>query len=311
MKSHYERLFSRLSTMVSWRRCIWLHTRTDTAARITDRKPADSNGPAMKRIILELVVALPFVGSGRADETIQSVQQALTDQGFYYGNVTGEKSAETTAAVRRYQIRNGLQVTGELNSETFRSLNVTSSSASSRQVTPTSPVTQPTGSGRDNRSRPPLDSSPRSFGEPERRAEVNRALNGMPYELAPAEMHVRIVAEVQRQLGSRGYYRGEINGRYGRRTAFALRTFQLHSGISPTGQLDLRTLDALGLPARNMAYWESASSSYGSRAWVHKKFKHGKWKAKWKKHQWRGDEYADEDGSGNGRQHGHGHGDDD
>ena len=109
----------------------------------------------MKRIILQLVVALPFVGSGRADETIQSVQQALTDQGFYYGNVTGEKSAETTAAVRRYQIRNGLQVTGELNSETFRSLNVTSSSASSRQVTPTSPVTQPTGSGRDNRSRPP------------------------------------------------------------------------------------------------------------------------------------------------------------
>jgi len=41
----------------------------------------------------------------RADQTIQSVQQALTEQGFYYGNVTGEKSAETTAAIRRYQIR--------------------------------------------------------------------------------------------------------------------------------------------------------------------------------------------------------------
>jgi peptidoglycan hydrolase-like protein with peptidoglycan-binding domain len=269
--------------------------------------------PAMKRTTLHLVVALSFLGSVRADQTIQSVQQALTVQGFYYGNVTGEKSAETTAAVRRYQIRNGLQVTGELNSETLRSLNVGSSSASSRQVAPTSPVTQPTGACRDDRCRPPLNSSPRSFGYPERRAEVNRALIGMPYELARAEMRVRMVTEVQRQLGSRGYYRGGINGRYGRRTAFAVRMFQLHSGISPTGQLDTSTLDALGLPARNMAYSESAPSSYGSRVWVHNKFKHGKWKAKWKKHHQGhdGDEYADEDGSDNGRRHGHGHGDDD
>jgi peptidoglycan hydrolase-like protein with peptidoglycan-binding domain len=234
----------------------------------------------MKRTILQLVVVLSFVGSGRADETIQSVQQALTHQGFYYGNVTGEKSAETTAAVRRYQIRNGLQVTG---------------------------------SGRDDRSRSSLDSSPRSFGEPERRADVNRSLIGMSYELAPAEMHVRMVAEVQRQLGRRGYYRGGINGRYGRRTAFAVRTFQLQSGISPSGQLDISTLDALGLPAENVAYLESAPSSYGSRVWVHKKFKHGKWKAKWKKHHRGddGDEYADEDERGNGDDHGHGHGDDD
>jgi peptidoglycan hydrolase-like protein with peptidoglycan-binding domain len=264
----------------------------------------------MKRTTLHLVVVLSLLGSVRADETIQSVQQALTDQGFYHGNVTGEKSAETTAAVRRYQIRNGLQVTGELNSETLRSLNVSSSSASSRQVTSASSVTQPTGSGRDDRSRASLDSSPRSFGKPEQRAEVNRALSDMPYELAPAEMHVRIVAEVQRQLGSRGYYRGGINGRYGRRTAFAVRSFQLHSGISPTGQLDTRTLDTLGLPAENAAYLESAPSSYGSRVWVHKKFKHGKWKAKWKKHH-RGDEYADEDERGNGDGHGHGHGDGD
>src|SRR6266568_235322 len=91
--------------------------------------------PTMKRIVLHLVVVLSFVGTVRADETIQSVQQALTDQGFYYGNVTGEKSAETTAAVRRYQIRNGLQVTGEMNPETLRSLNVNSNVAASRQVT--------------------------------------------------------------------------------------------------------------------------------------------------------------------------------
>jgi len=86
-------------------------------------------------------------------------------------------------------------------------------------------------------------------------------------------------------------------------------------GISPTGQLDMRTLDALGLPDQNMAYLESAPSSYGSRVRVHTKFKHGKWKAKWKKHHrdYDGDEYGDDDdgGNGDGRRYGHGHGHDD
>jgi hypothetical protein len=124
-------------------------------------------------------------------------------------------------------------------------------------------------------------------------------------------VHVRIVAEVQRQLRSRGYYRGWIDGRYGGGTAFAVRTFQYRLGISPTGQLDMRTLDALGLPAENVAYLESMPSSYESTVQVHKKFKHGKWKAKWKKHHHDDDgyEYADEYEQGNG--HGHGHGDHD
>ena len=265
----------------------------------------------MKRIVLHLVVALSFAGTVRADQTIQSVQQALTEQGFYYGNVTGEKSAETTAAVRRYQIRNGLQVNGEINSETLRSLNVRSKSASSPRVTSTSAVTQPTPSRPDYNSRPALDSSPRSYSEPGRRGE-NQVFLGTPSGLAPPEMPVRMVAEVQRQLESRGYYRGGIDGRYGRGTAFAVRTFQLQSGISPSGQIDMRTLDALGLPAENLAYLQSAPRRYESRVWVKKKFKHGKWKLKWKKHHWgdNSDEYGDEDWEGNGDYGRHGHGPD-
>ena len=53
-----------------------------------------------------------------------SVQQALKDQGFYYGEVSGEMNANLTAAIRRYQIRNGLQVSGELNNETLKSLGI-------------------------------------------------------------------------------------------------------------------------------------------------------------------------------------------
>ena len=82
----------------------------------------------MKRKIVYFVVALFVMGSVRADQTVQSMQQAPKDQGFYYGNVTGEKNAETTAAVRRYQIRSGLKVTGEMDPQTLQSLNVNSNS---------------------------------------------------------------------------------------------------------------------------------------------------------------------------------------
>jgi len=66
----------------------------------------------MKRPLLCLVVMLCAVGSVHADQTIGSLQQTLKERGFYYGTVTGEKNAETTAGIRRYQIRKGLQVTG-------------------------------------------------------------------------------------------------------------------------------------------------------------------------------------------------------
>ena len=78
------------------------------------------------------IAALIFIGSlmlARADQMIESVQQALKDQGFYYGEITGQTNANLTAAIRRYQIRNGLQVNGELNSETLQSLGINSSAS--------------------------------------------------------------------------------------------------------------------------------------------------------------------------------------
>ena len=76
----------------------------------------------MKRSLLWFVVTLCTVSLVRADQAMRSLQQTLKDRGFYYGTVTGDKSAETNAAIRRYQIRNGLQVTGEINEETLRSV---------------------------------------------------------------------------------------------------------------------------------------------------------------------------------------------
>lgn len=247
----------------------------------------------MSRTIVHLVVVLCVVGSVRADQTIpnqtvQSVQQALKDQGFYYGNVTGDMGTDTTAAIRRYQIRNGLQVTGEINPETLGSLNLSSDSAASSQPSSKPAITPPKSVGSGDSSRVQRSWSPRSFGESDGRVEMNRSFAAPSYRWVPSRINGRIVAEVQHQLANRGYYRSRIDGRYGRRTAFAVRAFQWRSGISPTGRLDVTTLNALGLSDWNIAYLESAPQSYENWAPV-KKFEPGKWREKWEKH------YRDED----------------
>src|ERR1700692_4736352 len=89
------------------------------------------------------IAVLIFIGSTmlmRADQLVESVQQALKDQGFYYGEVSGEMNANLTAAIRRYQIRNGLQVTGELNDETLHSLGLKSSGSARHPPRAVSPA---------------------------------------------------------------------------------------------------------------------------------------------------------------------------
>ena len=74
------------------------------------------------KIYLCLFVCAVFAVSAWGDELTKAVQQRLKDQGFFYGEATGQPGSETDAALRRYQIRYGLKVTGGLNDETMRSL---------------------------------------------------------------------------------------------------------------------------------------------------------------------------------------------
>jgi peptidoglycan hydrolase-like protein with peptidoglycan-binding domain len=238
----------------------------------------------MKRPLLCLVVTLCAVSLVRADQTIRSLQQILKNQGFYYGAVTGDKSAETTAAIRRYQIRNGLQVTGELNEETLRSVNSSSNSvASASQPVSKSAAIQPNSVRPDASARLSHSSLPPSFDQPNRPLETNPPYLASFYQSAPLRVNRRVIAGAQYQLMSRGYYRGRVDGKYGRQTAFALRAFQSSAGLPPTGRLDMPTLDVLGSSNTDFAYLAPAPRQY--ETWVPvTKFKHGKWKVKWKRY---------------------------
>src|SRR5512132_3814829 len=217
----------------------------------------------MKRPLLCFVLALCGVRLLPADQTIWSLQQTLKNQGFYYGAVTGDKNAETTAAIRRYQIRNGLQVTGEINKETLRSVNSSSHSvASASQPTSKPAAIQPNSVRPDASARLSQSSPPPSFNQPNRSLETNPPYSASFYQSTPLRVNRRIIAGAQYQLISRGYYRGRVDGRYGSRTAFAVRAFQSSAGLAPTGRLDMETLEALGSSDTDFAYLAPATRGY-------------------------------------------------
>jgi hypothetical protein len=79
----------------------------------------------MKRFFLcFLFFSLGAAGTLRADENIRALQNRLKAGGFYFGEVNGRYDSDTAAAVTRYQIRNGLQITGKLDAATSQALGV-------------------------------------------------------------------------------------------------------------------------------------------------------------------------------------------
>jgi peptidoglycan hydrolase-like protein with peptidoglycan-binding domain len=216
---------------------------------------------------LQIAVLILFasIEALSADQAIQSVQQALKDQGFYYGEITGEKDADTTAAIRRYQIRNGLQITGDLNQETLKSLGVDSSGAQS--IAKTSPTPAPAAPGTsDLRAEPresaaptnPLTGQPfpesqqggQSAARPDYETVPGRPLEnfaGTPYEAAPPQVQRNIIVSAKNILARRGLYRGAFDGNAGPDLEFSLRAYQARVRLPVTGRLDLETLAALEL----------------------------------------------------------------
>src|SRR3954469_23795303 len=78
----------------------------------------------MKRLFLALVFLGLSAAGLHADEKIRAVQQALHDEGFFLGEINGEPGKDFDAAIKRYQLRNGMVGTGQLTDEVIQSLNL-------------------------------------------------------------------------------------------------------------------------------------------------------------------------------------------
>jgi peptidoglycan hydrolase-like protein with peptidoglycan-binding domain len=212
------------------------------------------------------IAALILIGSitlVRGDQVIESVQQVLKDQGFYYGEISGEMDATLTAAIRRYQIRNGLQVTGELNDETLQSLGVKSSGSPRRAIksgsptpgmasTPSEPPSEEAG------TRTPVTPVQPSGNVPQDRqvypsTPMGPAISpgavfaGTPFETAPPIVQHNVIVAAQIALARDGLYRQQIDGIYGPAMELSLRAYQSQTRLPVTGRLDLETLAVLRL----------------------------------------------------------------
>jgi peptidoglycan hydrolase-like protein with peptidoglycan-binding domain len=242
----------------------------------------------MKMRPLLFVLAFTFTtGSLWADELIRSVQESLKEQGFYYGEVSGVGGPETTAAVKRYQIRNGLEVTGTLTKETLDALGA-GGSESATEPSPAPPApkpktepAQPVEPLRPPAPKPPTDlrkdrsvqESDRSFLKPKPRprppeppeldeapprlpnpsiepsggSEYGRFFSKTPYASAPREVQESTVRQAQKFLRELGFYHEAIDGDPGPALEEAVLGYQRFIRLPLTGRLDLETLSAMRL----------------------------------------------------------------
>ena len=210
--------------------------------------------------------AVIFMGSMmllRADQLVESVQQTLKDEGFYYGEVNGDMNANLTAAIRRYQIRNGLQVNGELNDETLRSLGIKSFGPSRPATKPASPTpstgavqSEPPSEGTETVSpAPPVQSF--SNTPPGQQVFPSTPMGpasspgtvfaDTPFQAAPPGVQRNVIVSAQIVLTRYGLYREQIDGIYGPAMELSLRAYQAQMKLAVTGRLDMETLAALRL----------------------------------------------------------------
>ena len=231
----------------------------------------------MKILRAGLVAGLLVIGAAsglRADDTLRHYQQSLRDQGFYYGPVNGSPGDETTQALRRYQIRNGLAVTGQLDDDTRRSIDHAAAEAAQSTpgplVAPSTPTPQPptrrpaaTPAPRQvpRQEDQPDQADPRDQGpppdsrdaQPDGRtriapsAPLTNYFGGTPYEFAPPPVQADTIARAQKLLTRTGFYDGEVNGRPNRDLADAVSNFQEINRLRRSGRLDTNTLAAMRL----------------------------------------------------------------
>ncbi len=241
----------------------------------------------MKKSVLLSVLPLLLAADACADDQLRGVQAELKSAGFFYGDVTGQTSPETTAALRRYQIRNGLEVTGSVNKETLDALHGGGKPAPQAapppapKLAPSEPVKRPPADLRKDES---ADDADHAFLE---REEARRRATGpgvritpqpapptvprdpsvvrppapldapgedfpvffarTPYATAPLAVQQQVLRRAQAILASRGFYRDILDGLPGLATEEALLTYQRATRLTLTGRLDLETLSRLGL----------------------------------------------------------------
>ena len=211
--------------------------------------------PMMKTKCLALLLLL--AAFAHADELTKSVQTELKSQGFFYTEVTGVNGPETVAAIKRYQIRNGLEVTGTLTKETLEALNIQGNAPAAPAPAPVEREAPPKPEARpmapkDNNA-PDADReflkkpvpAPRVPPAPTAGGEYAKLFARTPYETAPSPVQESTIKRAQKFLLDQGFFRARIDGAPSPALGEAILGYQRLVRLPLTGRLDMETLSAM------------------------------------------------------------------
>ena len=144
---------------------------------------------------------------GDTGESVKKVQKRLKALGYYDKSIDGDYGNGTKSAVKEFQKKNNLKVTGEVNSATLKKLNSSDAKKASA------------GSSSSGSSSSDGTCKPGDNGEN--------------------------VKKVQKRLKALGYYNSSIDGDYGNGTKSAVKEFQKKNNLKVTGEVNASTLKKL------------------------------------------------------------------
>ena len=170
-------------------------------------KPLNSKGTAVK-----INTVSPATGATmrmyNSGTLVAELQQQLKALGYYKGEITGRYDTPTKNAVSAFQQKNGLKKDGLAGAQTRAMLDAGTGLSADATPTP-SPTPQPTVTPE------PVWEIPKST--------VKNGSEGKDAE------------SVQTRLQELGYYRGKVDGKFGRASVNALKNFQSNNGLKADG----------------------------------------------------------------------------
>ena len=168
-------------------------------------KPKNAKGEKTKVKTLSPVAGVSMQ-KGNTGEEVTALQNRLIELGYMKGPASGTYDTTTIGAIRSFQKKNGLKSNGTANAETREKL--FADDALGYSATPTPKIT---------------------------------ATPAPTPTIAVPEVSLRSgdtgtdVKTVQKQLKKLGYYKGTIDGKYGKTTVNAVKAFQEANGLTADG----------------------------------------------------------------------------
>jgi len=195
----------------------------------------------------------PVLKSGSKGEAVVELQATLKLLGYYNGSVSGVYDANTMKAVKQFQRAAGIKADGIAGSTTWSRLfpaspnDTTNTPAASvpaggsADSFPTSDVEQPIPAPTAKPSAPSLINQPTST--PRSTAPVSGDDLRLP--VLKKGMRGPAVVNLQERLRSLGFYKGKIDGVYGKGTETAVKNAQRSFGIKADGVVGSATWSRL------------------------------------------------------------------